>query len=110
MEPFSQSLRVWRQTRHLSQAALAGEAGISTRHLSFLETGRSNPTPGMVLRISDALDLPVAGRNELLAAAGFAPRAGRADGQSKPLLDGAIGAVIDMILSRHDPWPAVCVG
>src|SRR3954451_12442496 len=66
-------LREWRQRRHLSQLDLAGEAEISARHLSFLETGRSAPSREMVLKLAERLDVPLRERNVLLVAAGFAP-------------------------------------
>src|ERR1700723_4266565 len=66
-------LREWRQRRHLSQLDLAGEAEISTRHLSFVETGRSAPSRDMVLKLAERLDVPLRERNVLLVAAGFAP-------------------------------------
>src|SRR4051812_3791466 len=66
-------LREWRQRRHLSQLDLAGEADISARHLSFVETGRAAPSRDMVLRLAERLDVPLRERNVLLVAAGFAP-------------------------------------
>ena len=67
-------LRDWRQRRRLSQLALAGAAGISARHLSFLETGRARPSRGMLLRLAERLEVPLREQNLLLAAAGFAAR------------------------------------
>ncbi len=66
-------LRGWRQRRRMSQHDLAGDANISTKHLSFLETGRSRPSRSMLLHLAACLDIPLRGRNALLAAAGFAP-------------------------------------
>src|SRR5579875_1176145 len=66
-------LREWRQRRHLSQLDLALTADISARHLSFVETGRSKPTSGMILRLSEHLDVPLRDRNTLLLAGGYAP-------------------------------------
>src|SRR5437868_13692962 len=66
-------LREWRQRRHLSQLDLAGDAEISARHLSFVETGRAAPSRDMVLKLAERLDVPLRERNVLLAAAGFAP-------------------------------------
>src|SRR5213082_887539 len=66
-------LREWRQRRHLSQLDLAALAGVSSRHLSFLETGRSKPSREMVLHLAEHLDVPLRDRNALLTAAGFAP-------------------------------------
>src|SRR5437588_11680007 len=70
---FGQRLRQWRVTRHMSQLALATEAGISTRHLSFLETGRAQPSREMVQLLAGMLDVPFGDRNALLVAAGYAP-------------------------------------
>ncbi len=66
-------LREWRQRRRLSQLDLACDAGISTRHLSFVETGRAHPSRDMLLHLSEQLDVPVRERNVLLVAAGYAP-------------------------------------
>ena len=66
-------LRDWRQRRRLSQLDLALEAGVSARHVSFLETGRSRPSREMVLHLSEQLDVPLRDRNQMLLAAGFAP-------------------------------------
>src|SRR5436853_7082682 len=66
-------LREWRQRRHLSQLDLAGLAGVSSRHLSFVETGRSRPSREMVLHLAEELDVPLRERNSLLLAAGYAP-------------------------------------
>src|ERR1700733_12522226 len=71
--PVGGLLRQWRQRRRLSQLNLAGDAGISTRHLSFLETGRAQPSRDMVLLLSEQLDVPIRERNVLLVAAGFPP-------------------------------------
>ena len=66
-------LRQWRQRRRLSQMDLALDAEISTRHLSFLETGRAQPSRDMVLRLAEHLEIPLRERNTILVAAGFAP-------------------------------------
>ena len=66
-------LREWRQRRHLSQLDLAGDAEISARHLSFVETGRAAPSREMVLKLAERLEVPLRERNVLLVAAGFAP-------------------------------------
>src|SRR5450432_3909714 len=66
-------LRPWRQLRHLSQLDLAGDAEISARHLSFVETGRAAPSRDMVMRLAERLEVPLRERNVLLVAAGFAP-------------------------------------
>ena len=71
--PAGELLREWRERRRLSQLELALEADISTRHLSFVETGRSQPSREMVLRLAEQLDVPLRERNQLLLAAGYAP-------------------------------------
>ena len=71
--PLGTLLRDWRRRRRLSQLDLALEAGVSARHLSFLETGRSKPSREMVLHLSEQLEVPLRDRNHLLLAAGFAP-------------------------------------
>jgi transcriptional regulator with XRE-family HTH domain len=71
IRPVGDLLREWRQRRHLSQLDLASEAEISTRHLSFLETGRSQPSRDMVLHLAEQLDVPLRDRNVLLQAAGL---------------------------------------
>lgn len=100
-------LRVWRQRRHLSQLDLALEADISTRHLSFMETGRSQPSREMVLRLAERLDVPLRERNTLLLAAGFAPVFPQR-GLDHPALSAARQAV-DLILAGHEPFPALAV-
>jgi transcriptional regulator with XRE-family HTH domain len=67
-------LRAWRTRRNLSQLALGLEAGVSARHLSFVECGRAKPSAGMILRLCETLRVPFSGRNELLLAAGYSPR------------------------------------
>lgn len=100
-------LRDWRQRRRLSQMDLALEAEISTRHLSFVETGRAAPSREMVLHLAESLDIPLRDRNVLLVAAGFAPvfPERRLD---DPDLDAARRAV-DLVLAGHEPYPAVAL-
>src|SRR5204862_984698 len=98
-------LRDWRQRRHLSQLDLAGEADISARHLSFVETGRSAPSREMVLKLAERLDVPLRERNVLLVAAGFAP-AFPQRGLDDPALKSAREA-IDLVLKAHEPNPAL---
>ena len=103
--PFGLALQQCRRQRRLSQFALALRADTSARHVSFLETGRSRPTLGMVQRLADALDLPPADRNRLLGSAGFA-----ADRSAEPLDSSALAAVrtvIAHLLRQHEPWPAL---
>jgi transcriptional regulator with XRE-family HTH domain len=106
-QPIGALLREWRHRRRLSQLDLALDAGISARHLSFLETGRSRPSREMVLRLAERLDVPLRERNMLLTAAGFAPvfRERKLD---DPALKAARVAV-DLILAAHEPFPALAV-
>ena len=104
---FGDHLRQWRQQRRLSQLDLAQEAAISTRHLSFVETGRSMPSREMVLRLAERLDVPLRERNTLLVAAGYAPMY-----RERPLDDPALAparAAIDALLKSHEPYPALAV-
>ncbi|MGN9914035.1 helix-turn-helix domain-containing protein [Phytohabitans sp. LJ34] len=102
-----QLLRRWRQTRRLSQLELAIQAEVSTRHLSFVETGRAAPSREMVLHLAEHLDVPLRDRNELLLAAGYAP-AYPAEALDSPRLT-AVRAAIRQILAGHEPYPAVVV-
>lgn len=100
-------IREWRERRRLSQLDLALEAGVSTRHLSFLETGRARPSRDMLLQIAEALSAPLRARNALLLAAGFAP-AYRERPLDDPALSG-VRAAIDRVLQGHEPFPALVV-
>lgn len=98
-------LREWRNTRSKSQLALALEAGVSARHVSFIETGRSKPSRDMVLHLAAALDVPLRERNALLTAAGYAAmyRATDLDAEEmQPVRD-----ALDRILQQQEPHPAV---
>src|SRR5277367_3647840 len=100
-------LREWRQRRHLSQLDLAGDAEISARHLSFVETGRAAPSREMVLKLAERLDVPLRERNVLLVVAGFAPAF-----PQRALDDPALKPVrqaIDLVLRAHEPNPALAV-
>ncbi len=100
-------LRDWRVHRRLSQMDLALEAGISTRHLSFVETGRSKPSQEMVLRLAERLAVPLRERNQLLLAAGYAPQY-----SELPLDDPTMAPVRDAVsrvLQGHEPYPAIAV-
>ena len=100
-------LREWRERRRLSQLSLALDAGISTRHLSFVETGRARPSREMLLQLADQLDVPLRARNALLLSAGYAPAYAERT-LDDPALAGARRA-IDLILSGHEPFPALVV-
>ncbi|RZJ24905.1 MAG: XRE family transcriptional regulator [Haliea sp.] len=106
-QAFGDHLRHWRQHRRLSQLDLASEADISTRHLSFVETGRSVPSREMVIRLSERLDIPLRERNTLLVAAGYAPMY-RERALSDPALASARQAV-ELILKSHEPYPALAL-
>jgi len=100
-------LREWRERRRLSQLELALDAGVSARHLSFVETGRSKPGRDLLLRIVEELKLPLRERNRLLLAAGHAPAF-----PERSLDDAELAPVreaLDLILSGHEPYPAVVV-
>ena len=100
-------LRDWRQRRRMSQMDLALEAEISTRHLSFLETGRSQPSREMVLHLAEQLEIPLRERNILLVSAGYAPVFSQR-ALDDPALDAARQAV-DLVLKGHEPYPALAV-
>jgi transcriptional regulator with XRE-family HTH domain len=100
-------IRDWRHRRHLSQLELAGDAEISTRHLSFIETGRATPSRDMVLRLAERLDVPLRARNTLLVSAGFAPLY-----SERPLNDPALHVAmtaIEHLLRAHAPFPALAI-
>jgi transcriptional regulator with XRE-family HTH domain len=100
-------LRDWRQRRRLSQLELSVEAEVSTRHLSFVETGRSKPSRELVLHLAEHLSVPLRERNALLVAAGYAPTY-----RETPLDDESmtpVRAALDTILAGHEPYPAVIV-
>ncbi|HEY8548181.1 MAG TPA: helix-turn-helix transcriptional regulator, partial [Acidimicrobiales bacterium] len=102
---FGAQLRYWRSVRHVSQLGLASDAGTTPRYVSFVETGRAQPSRHMVLRLARALDVPLRERNDLLLAAGYAPVYGLSALGSGELarVDEAIGSM----LAQHEPFPAV---
>ncbi len=106
-KPVGDHLREWRMRRRMSQMDLALEAEISTRHLSFLETGRAQPSREMVLHLADQLEVPLRERNVILVAAGFAPVF-----PERSLEDPGLAAArraVDVILKAHEPYPALVV-
>jgi transcriptional regulator with XRE-family HTH domain len=105
--PVGDLLREWRQRRRFSQLQLATEAEVSTRHLSFLETGRAQPSRDMVLRLAELLEIPLRERNALLLAAGFAPMFPE-HALTDPALEAAREAV-RLVLRGHEPFPALAV-
>lgn len=100
-------LRRWRRSRGLSQLALAEQAEVSTRHISYVENGRSQPSREMVLVLASALDVPLRERNALLVAAGFAP-VYRESGIAEPQM-AHVRRALDFILERQEPYPALVV-
>lgn len=104
---FPRLLREWRHRRRLSQLELALSSGVSQRHVSFLESGRAQPSRNMILQLSEALDVPLRDRNQWLTAAGFAP-AFRARPLDDPHMAMVMGAV-RMMLKNHEPFPAIAV-
>jgi len=100
-------LRDWRHDRRRSQMDLAFDVGVSPRHLSFVETGRSRPSPELVLAVAEHLDVPLRERNAMLLAAGYAPRFGHT-----PLDDDDLATVrgaLAELIRAHDPYPAIVV-
>jgi transcriptional regulator with XRE-family HTH domain len=100
-------LRDWRQKRRLSQMDLALDAEISTRHLSFLETGRATPSRDMVLRLAEHLEVPLRERNALLLAAGFAPVFPERSYDDPGLA--AARTAVEAVLHAHMPFPALAI-
>lgn len=107
IQPIGEHIRSWRQRRRLSQLELAAETEISTRHLSFLETGRAQPSREMVLRLAERLQIPLRERNLLLIAAGFAPVFPQRAYDDPELK--AARAAIDLVLKGHEPYPALAI-
>ena len=102
---FGTILRHWRETSRLSQMELALQADISSKHVSFLETGRNQPSREMILRLSNALDLPLRDRNLMLSAAGFAGAYSEHTLSSSAF--GTVDEALRRILDKHEPYPAI---
>src|SRR5918995_2318785 len=100
-------LRGWRIRRRLSQLDLALDAGVSARHLSFVETGRSRPSRQMVLHLAEQLEVPLRDRNQLLLAAGYAP-AYAERGLDEPAM-APVREALQLVLEAHEPLPALVV-
>lgn len=105
--PIGDQLRSWRERRRLSQMALALQADVSTRHLSFVETGRSRPSREMILRLAEQLDLPLRERNHLLLAGGYAPVYAESTLDAPGMA--AARTAIRQLLGSHEPYPAAVV-
>src|SRR3954471_8261055 len=105
--PLGTLLRDWRRRRRLSQLDLALEAGVSARHLSFLETGRSKASREMVLHLAEELEVPLRERNRLLLAAGFAPAFAERPLEAPELEP--VRRAVAQVLTGHEPFPAAVV-
>lgn len=105
--PVGHLLRDWRKRRGMSQLELASRAEVSTRHLSFLETGRSRPTSTMIVNLCERLDVPLRERNAMLLAGGFAPAYSEHRLDATPMA--AVSEAITQILRAHHPFPAVVI-
>jgi transcriptional regulator with XRE-family HTH domain len=103
--PVGQVLKIWRHHRRMSQLDLSSAAGVTPRHISFVETGRSEPSRGLLEKLANALDMPLRDRNDLHLAAGFAPPYRESGLDDCDLADAM--AAIDRILESHEPLPAV---
>ena len=105
--PAGRLLREWRQRRRRSQMDLALDVGVSTRHLSFVETGRSRPSAELIVALTQHLDVPLKDRNGVLVAAGYAPRYRRTalDDAAMPHVRQALHRLLD----SHDPYPGVAI-
>jgi transcriptional regulator with XRE-family HTH domain len=104
---FGPLLRAWRQRRRLSQLDLALDAGISSRHLSFVETGKSAPSRAMVLRLAEQLGVPLRERNQMLIAAGYAPAFSERSFDAPSLA--AARRAVETVLAAHEPFPALAI-
>lgn len=100
-------LRDWRNRRSRSQLDLSLDVGVSARHLSFVETGRSKPSPELVLALADHLEVPLRERNTMLLAAGYAPRFSQTSLDDEAM--GRVRASLQQMLDAHDPYPGVVV-
>src|SRR3954465_9997224 len=100
-------LRDWRLRRRRSQRDLALDVGVSPRHLSFVETGRSKPSPELLLALAEQLEIPLRDRNALLLAAGYAPRFAETP-LEEPAMD-HVRRALQLLLDSHDPYPTVVV-
>jgi transcriptional regulator with XRE-family HTH domain len=106
-KPVGALLREWRERRRMTQLGLALEAEVSARHLSFVETGRSQPSREMLLHLSEELDVPLRERNRLLVCAGFAPMF-----PERPLEAAELGdarRAVDLVLEAQKPFPALAL-
>jgi transcriptional regulator with XRE-family HTH domain len=103
--PVGELLQHWRRERRMSQLGLSAEAGVTPRHVSFVESGRATPSRGMVLRLARALDVPLRERNQMLLAAGYAPLYRETGLDAEAMTH--VRAALDRLLTHHEPHPAV---
>jgi len=104
---FGSALKDWRSRRRMSQLDLGLTANVSARHISFLETGRAQPSRSMVIQLCETLDIPRVDRNALLNVAGFASSYSRRELDDADMTH--VRAAVDWTLKRHDPFPAMAV-
>src|SRR5947199_10153682 len=105
--PVGPLLREWRTRRRISQLELSSETGVSTRHLSFIETGRSRPSRDMVMRLAEYLELPLRERNTLLLSAGYAPEYAQTPLTAESMRD--VRRSLQALVDAHQPCPALAV-
>jgi len=105
--PVGTLLRDWRERRRLSQLALATLAEVSTRHLSFVESGRSSPSRELLLHLAEQLEVPLRERNRLLLAAGYAPAFAERALTDEGML--AAREAVRLVLDGHEPYPALAI-
>lgn len=105
--PIGTLLRTWRQRRRYSQLALACDAGISTKHLSFVESGRARPSREMLLHLAEHLEVPLRERNVMLLSAGYAPVFEEHSLDSPALA--RVREAVELVLKGHEPYPAIAV-
>ncbi len=106
-DPIGVLVRDWRSRRRISQLDLAHRVGVSARHLSFVETGRSRPSPELVLALGIELEVPLREQNTMLLAAGFAPR--YAETRLEAPASAVVQSAIERLLAAHNPYPGVVV-
>ena len=107
MSDFPDALKGWRRTRRFSQLELAAEANVSARHIAFLETGRARPSPAMIGRLGEALQIPLAARNQMLTLAGFATRYPARQWDASEMAP--IRAALEHTLEQHAPYPGIAI-
>ena len=107
MNSYPDLLKQWRNSRRLSQLDLAVEANVSARHISFLETGRSQPSSDMIVHLAEVMDVPIDARNQMMNAVGFASRYA-----ATPLDDDTMAPILEAVLwtlERHAPYPGIAL-